>query len=280
MDEKYPDNQASSAPGVSPPDSFAAAQPPNQPQPYSQQPYAQAQQYQPQPPAPAPQAVTQTPMYPQQSANFAYPQNQAMQTSQDLQNSIRNKILKIILVLSALSLAVVGLVFLLNSSSDPSLSATAEASNSQAVFVVPTAWGSTETETYNAYFNQESLQASQATMVVIKPVRVSFDTKIISDSERRKIADDYKREVNDEEANIRLGARSDVTADGFEAGFEYVIEGIGEDGTTALRGLSRVLFDEQNFAHTIEFVAVQSYWDANEAQIVEILNSYQLKDSE
>ena len=251
--------------------------PPNVPP----QPAAGSVQPAPMPAQPAPQVVQ--PEAPPQ----AVPAPQPMTTPApmgtqggSIQDNMRSTILKIIGALSALSLGVVFLLFIVSGSADSTLTETAQASNDQATYTVPASWSEDNVGTFAAYYNRETLESSQATFLVVEPVRVSFDESRIADEEIQKLAEDYRRTVNDGETNISLADGVEVQVEGFYKAYDFEVTGLADDGITEVRGLSRILFDETNFAHTIEFVAIRGYWEVNETEIRSLIDSYTLQTGE
>ena len=243
------------------------------------------QEYIPQPQQPSPQVSPTTFAQPQaQPVPQAFPvpsQTPFMPANpSSVQDGMRSTIIKIIGSLTALSLAAVLLVFFVSGATDSALNETSSASNAQADYQVPTSWSTDNRGSFNAYYNQATLEGSQATLLVINPVRVSFDSQRISDAEIQNLVEDYRRNVNDAEGELKLSDASVVEIEGFYVAYDFQVSGLADDGITEISGLSRILFDDKNYAHTLEFVAIGSYWDTNEAEVRKLLESYKLKAAE
>ncbi len=204
-------------------------------------------------------------------------QPQAM-SAQQIQDSMKKQILKIIAILTVISLAVVTLVFFLSSSSDGSLTTTSERTNAQASYDVPTAWFEDTAGTLTVYTNTESLATAQATMLVRDPARISLTDGGVSEKEAQSIASDYRREVASDSTNLEVTDPEIVQVEGFEFVYEMELGGLADDGVTEVQGQSRLYFDAEGYVHVVEFLSVRAYWSANTTEILDILNSYQLKD--
>ena len=228
-----------------------------------------------------PQA-TPNPQYPQQPNMPMQPQQFPQQplTASDIQSGMRKKILTIIGGLTTLSVAAVVLLFLVSGAGDSSLAQTTDVTNSEATYSIPSDWSVDNKESFDAYYNQATLQDSQATLLVLKPVRISFDSERVSDAQMLTIAEDYRRAVNEGEGGLVLADGVTVEVAGFYLAQDYVVTGLADDGVTEIRGISRLLFDDNNYAHTLEFVAIRSYWEANQSEILDLINSYTLKGLE
>ena len=201
-------------------------------------------------------------------------------SAQQIQDNARKSVLKIIVILSALSILAVLFVFLVSGASDSSLSDLRSVNNQEAEYQIPNGWSEESLETVQAYYNAPTLNESQATLLVLEPIKFSDQLPRAGDDEIDLIAVEYRRQINSGDSGITLDDGIELEIDGFYKVYEYKVEGVADDGLTPIRGVSRLLFDNDNYLHTIEFVATKNYWDANQSEIVELVDSYMKKASE
>jgi hypothetical protein len=223
------------------------------------------------PPAPAKVAMQQPQIHPGQPSTS----QAAIPSAQQIQDHAKKTILKIIGILTALSLAVVVLLFFVTGAADSSLESLKDAQNDRATYTVPQEWSEDTVGTFTAYYNEESLEASQATLLVTDPIRISFDSNRVTDETMDTIAADYRRTVNND-GSVMLSEPIERESEGFYRVIDFDVTGFAQDGVTEIRGVSRLLFDDNNFVHTVEFVSIRSYWESNSAQVLDIIDDYQL----
>jgi hypothetical protein len=231
-----------------------------------------------QPPSVAP---AQTPMQqvPTTQPMVAAPQvmpGATINAFDEVQTKMRTTILKIIGGMVAVSILGVGGIFVLSTSADEGLTSRVEVNNKIATYEVPTSWQEDTDGSASSFTDAATPEGSQANMVVIEPIKVTYDSTPISESQVSQLMDQYEEAVT-EGSGLKISNREKIEVDGFTYAFEYDISGTASDGKTKLSGVSHVLFDEANYIHTVEFIAVNNYWQSNKTQILEIVNTYKLK---
>ncbi len=199
-------------------------------------------------------------------------------TAQDIQDTMRKKVIKIIILLTAMSAVVVTLVFVLTSMGDSGLGSTIQQSNNRADYDVPEAWYEDSRGPDVIYTNAESIEISQATFAVYGPERASIEAGGVSASDADEIAERYRREANGDNATFEIGDPTEVEVSGFAIAYDFEISGMAADGITEVRGQARLLFDEEGYVHLMEFLSVRSYWDSNSEAILGLIESYTLSE--
>lgn len=230
------------------------------------------------PPDPNPQ-ITGPPTYTPELSTAQFTPAATLGANKDSTlDGIRKSIIKIVIIMTAISAIAVGLLFIVGASPDSTLGSTTAQENSQASFAVPVDWSEDSTPEIEAYYDAETVDNSQATYLISRPVRVSFDSEPISDREMSDLASNYRRTINEQaDQNLSLSEGVEVEIEGFHLAYQFDVEGVALDGRTKIAGVSRVLLDKNNYVHTTEFIAVRSYWDANSEAIISLLDQYKLK---
>ncbi len=229
-------------------------------------------------PAPLPPAPVPEPVYAQQP--MQQPFAQPSLTANQIQDNMKKRVLKIIAILTVVSLAAVSLVFFVSGMEDASLSVEnlEEKSNSQATYSVPAGWSEDTVDGTKAFSNAESTEVSQATFIIQDPLRVTLTAGGVTEPQAENIVDTYRRKSNEEAVGIEVADRKKVAADGFSYAYQLDITGVADDGVTELLGLTRIYFDGDGYVHIVEVLAVRSYWDANTTGLMTLIDSYELKE--
>lgn len=196
---------------------------------------------------------------------------------QDVHDVMRRKIIKITIGLLLVSALGLGMIFLISRLSDNSFSNLELDENNLATYNVPSDWAESTEEKGVSYTNGDSSYLSQANLVVITPIKVNFNSELLTDDEALNVLRQYEEAIELADLGLDISNRRQLEVEGFNLAFDYDINGVSSDGDTKIIGLSRVLFDMDNYLHTVEFIAVENYWNSNRDNIVNLVNSYQLK---
>lgn len=191
---------------------------------------------------------------------------------------MRKRILKIIVILTSVSVVSVLGIFLLSGAADSSISELETADNRRATYSVPTTWGADTVGSGTSYINGDSAVSSQANLVVITPTKLTFDSELISSAEITSFLREYENIAAEAGTGLSFENRREVELEGFNKVYDYDIAGTASDGVTQILGISRLMFDNENYIHTVEFIAVANYWTSNEEAILAIVDSYKLKE--
>ena len=217
--------------------------------------------------------MPQTSMHP---AVAIHPDNSA----QKVLNDIRRKVLQIIGIISVLSaLSVLG-IYALSIASDDALIDRVDFSNDHATYEVPATWQESVSGSVSSYINGVTTADSQVNMVIIAPQKATFNSAPLTEDEILQILREYESIFNLSDESIRIEDRREIDMANFNRSYEYDIVGSAADGLTSVSGLARIAFDQNNYIHTVEIVAVTTYWDANTEQLRDLVDTYKLKAGE
>lgn len=186
-------------------------------------------------------------------------------------NQSRYKIIKIVLVSLFLSSLIVVISFVFTvSPQDKTLYSHKDFSVNGATYIAPKSWKSDTSNGLISYYNGDSEESSSVVISAFIPQRLKYNQEPLTQHEIEAVIGELgnldSRNVN---GVVTVTSQREINPNGFAAGYEYKYE---TDANTL--GNFRVYFDEQSNVHGFEVVAVKSYWQNNQSEINEIINSY------